>query len=307
MKTSDNGTCTSEDNDRLAPDDYDWSTSKTANRFQRMRDALKKQDREILLSICGWGYADVYKWWVLLCQIGESCLPNCRGNDTGVNWRSTGDIFPGWDNVVRILNINSFKMHHTNFWGRNDADMLEIGNGLNEAESRSHFAFWAAMKSRLLIGADVSKLNDGQLGILKNKFLLDFNQDNVFGAPAMPYRWGTNLDWTFNASWPAQYWSGQSKAGTLVVLFNPGEKSMNMAANLTEIPGWNGKPHKATDVWAGKEIGCIQRGLTASIQPHDTAVLLFTEECEVPVSDRRMRSREGRTPYGGWTLIEDRV
>ena len=111
------------------------------------------------------------------------------------------------------MNINSFKMHHTDFWGHNDADMLEIGNGLSAAESRSHFAAWAAMKSPLLIGTDVSKLSDDDLGILKNSFLLNFNQDNVFGAPAMPYNRDQNPDWTFNASWPAQYWLDSRKLG----------------------------------------------------------------------------------------------
>ncbi len=31
-----------------------------------MRDALSKQEREILLSICVWGFADVGKWFALL-------------------------------------------------------------------------------------------------------------------------------------------------------------------------------------------------------------------------------------------------
>ena len=38
--------------------------------------------------------------------------------------------------------------------------MLEVGNGaLTAAETRTHFAFWAAMKSPLLIGTNVSRLS----------------------------------------------------------------------------------------------------------------------------------------------------
>ena len=241
-----------------------------------MSDALKNQSREILLSICVWGYADVYSW----------------GNSTGVNWRSTGDIFPGWDNIVRIININSFRMHATNFWGRNDADMLEIGNGLSDEESRSHFAFWAAMKSPLLIGTDVSKLDDHDLDILKNKYLLDFNQDDEFGAPAMPYKWGENADWTFNGSWPAQYWSGESKAGTLVLVFNPGEELTFMGVNLNEIQGTNSHTRKAIDVWTGDELSGCYPGWRRQVGPHDTAILLFTnEECEQ--STPKYRPRRG--------------
>jgi alpha-galactosidase len=191
----------------------------------------------------------------------------------------SGDIFPGWDNVVRIVNINSFKMHYTNFWGHNDADMLEIGNGLNPSESRSHFALWAAMKSPLLIGTDLSKLSKDDLAILTNRFLLDFNQDEVYGAPAMPYKWGANPDWTFNASWPAQYWSGQSQAGTLVLLFNPGETEMKMVAKTSEIPGLSDKSYRAIDVWTGDELPCA-RGWNTIVQPHDTFPLLVYGECK---------------------------
>lgn len=66
------------------------------------------------------------------------------------------------------------------------ADMLEVGNGdLTPAETRTHFATWAAMKTPLLIGTDLSVISDDNLAILKNKYLLAFNQDEVVGEPAM--------------------------------------------------------------------------------------------------------------------------
>lgn len=53
--------------------------------------------------------------------------------------------------------MNSFLLNAVGFWGHNDADMLEVGNeDLSVEESRTHFALWAAMKSPLMIGADVS-------------------------------------------------------------------------------------------------------------------------------------------------------
>lgn len=71
---SNNGTCS--DDDDAAPDDYDWSTSKTAERYNMMRDALQQQNRTILYSLCDWGYANVTTW----------------GNETGASWRISGDI-----------------------------------------------------------------------------------------------------------------------------------------------------------------------------------------------------------------------
>lgn len=186
-----NGTCTRETTPRLAPEGYDWSKSKSAERYNRMRDALAKQERAILFAVCIWGRADVFSW----------------GNDTAISWRMSGDISANWASVMNILNLNSFQMNTIDFWGRNDADMLEVGNNLTHAEGRSHFALWAAMKSPLLIGADLEKLDQENIDILKNKRLLAFNQDDTYGKPATPYKWGINPDWTFNQTHPAEYWS----------------------------------------------------------------------------------------------------
>src|ERR1700761_2115328 len=58
------------------PPDYDYSKSKSAERYNRMRDAIDAQPRPILYSLCQWGEADVQSW----------------GNGTAQSWRSTGDI-----------------------------------------------------------------------------------------------------------------------------------------------------------------------------------------------------------------------
>jgi alpha-galactosidase len=47
-------------------------------------------------------------------------------------------------------------MNYVGFWGHPDPDMLEIGNGnVTDAEARSHFALWAAMKAPLILGTAV--------------------------------------------------------------------------------------------------------------------------------------------------------
>lgn len=76
LTTNPNGTCPSLTNP--APAGYDWSTSKTAERYYRMRDALLavQNSRTILFSLCDWGQADVEKW----------------GAQTGNSWRMSGDI-----------------------------------------------------------------------------------------------------------------------------------------------------------------------------------------------------------------------
>ncbi|PVH74672.1 glycoside hydrolase family 27 protein [Cadophora sp. DSE1049] len=258
-----NGTCPNLVN--LAPKGYDWSKSNSTKRYNIMRDALLTQNRTIQYAICSWGLAGVDSW----------------GNGTGSSWRSTGDIEQNWGRTVEILNMNSFALNSVDFWGHNDADMLEVGNGqLTDAESRSHFAFWAAMKSPLIIGTDLSVLKKSLVDVLKNKFLLAFNQDDVVGKPAMPYKWGTNPDWTFNATNPAEYWSGRSKDGTLVLAFN------SLGVNATREIKWNEVPElkggdrwMVTDIWSGKSLGCVKGAIKETVQSHDTIGFMVGEQC----------------------------
>lgn len=62
-----------------------------------------------------------------------------------------------WANeIVPILNHGLFHLQYNGFWGHNDLDMLEVGNGnITTEETRSHFGLWAALKSPLLIGTPV--------------------------------------------------------------------------------------------------------------------------------------------------------
>jgi alpha-galactosidase len=172
-------------------------------------------------------------------------------------------------------------MNYVNFYGHSDPDMLEVGNGqLTIEENRSHFTLWAIMKSPLLIGTDLAKLDSQKVDILKNKYLLAFNQDDVYGAPATPYKWGTNAMWTFNASFPAEYWSGQFKQGTLVAALNVADSTQTKNIYWSDVPELtDGKSYSVTDAWTDQKLGCFKDGIAMSIGAHDTGVLIITGEC----------------------------
>lgn len=73
-----NATCV--DDNGVAPPGYDWSTSRSALRYRRMTDALLRQNRVILYSICNWGQAKI----------------EIYGATIGHSWRVTDDIFREW-------------------------------------------------------------------------------------------------------------------------------------------------------------------------------------------------------------------
>lgn len=261
-----NGTCPV--TNLTAPADYDWSTSNTAKRFRIMRDALQAQSRTILFSLCEWGQAGVQYW----------------GASVGSSWRMSGDITAEWSRVMQLLNENSFLLNYVNFWGHGDADMLEVGNGdLTDEENRSHFALWAAMKSPLIIGTALDKLSTANLAVLKNKYLLAFHQDAKYGKPAMPYKWGINPDWTFNGTNPAEYWSGASSKGTLVLALNTLDATAKREIKWSEVPQLeHGCSYEVEDIWSGKKLGCVKEGISRHVVSHDTIGFLVGKKCGDP-------------------------
>lgn len=255
-----------------APEGYDWSTSNTSYRYSRMRDALLAQDRGITFSICDWGHARVDTW----------------GNATGHSWRMWGDIYPEWQGfwggnrwgIMPILNHAAFFTASTNFWGHNDYDMLEVGNGnLTYEESRSHFAFWAALKSPLIIGPRLDGIKPEILEILSNPELIAFRQDNLVGESAMPYKWGINPDGTWNQTHPAEFWAGKSSVGDHVFVLNTLNETVTKTVVFGEVPGLtSGKKYLVHDMWTGEDVGVFSDEFDAEIKGHDSAAFRVTEK-----------------------------
>ncbi|KAK3380911.1 glycoside hydrolase superfamily [Podospora didyma] len=262
-----------EDAVETAPPTYDWSTSKTAKRFTAMGDALLKQTRTIQYSLCAWGYAHVEQW----------------GATTGHSWRSWGDIMPLWAGKDRwswglmpIVNAASFLWHTTDFWGHNDWDMLEVGNGdLTIEENRSHFALWCAFKSPLIIGTRLDAIKPEILRILSNEELIAFSQDPVHGSSAKPFKWGYNPDGTSDREHPAEYWVGTSVRGIHLFLLNTRETAVNMRVLVGEIPGLREVATADTelvlhDMWTGQDMGRFEGLISVNVARHDTAALRIT-------------------------------
>lgn len=258
--------------DDSAPADYDWSTSRSAERFHRMRDALQQQSRTIQYSMCIWGTAHVEEW----------------GNATGHSWRMWADIRAEWASVAEILNQASFLAHTTDFWSHGDWDMLEVGNGaLTYEESRTHFALFAALKSPLIIGTRLHDIKPEILDILLNKELLAFNQDPIHGGAALPYKWGINPDKAYNRTHPAEFWAGPSVLGMHVFVLNSLNESVSKTIDFSEVPGLeDGGKYLVHDMWTGEDVGVYSSSLTVELKAHDNVAFRLT-----PASESATQSR----------------
>ncbi|KZT04878.1 glycoside hydrolase family 27 protein [Laetiporus sulphureus 93-53] len=246
----------------------------TYGKYQRMADAIANLSvttgkEPLIYSLCEWGWSQVWIW----------------GSSVGNSWRIDGDIAANWDSIASIINFDSFITQSSNFYGHNDMDILEVGNGdLTYEENKSHFTAWALMKSPLLIGTNLSAASPEIIEILSNREILAISQDNVVGTSISPFRWGINADWTSNSSYPAQYWSGPSENGTVFMLLNTLNESANLFFNLTESP-WirAGRQYSVRDLWTHTDNGTAVRNFTATdVLAHGVVALLLRDAGDEP-------------------------
>lgn len=139
--------------------------------FKMMGDLLRKQNRDIVFSVCQYGMSDVWKW-------GDSVNGNC--------WRTTNDITDTWVSVKNIALDQDKSAPYAKPGNWNDPDMLVVGqvgwgnphpSKLKPDEQYLHISLWSLFAAPLLIGCDMEKLDDFTLNLLTNDEVIEINQD----------------------------------------------------------------------------------------------------------------------------------
>lgn len=221
-----------------------FGTPKTSfDRYNTMAQALNATGRSILYSLCSWGEDYVHTWGMSIAN----------------SWRMSGDIYdhfnrpddlcsctdprdphcvaPGSQcSVMNIINKVATYVDRGGPGGWNDLDMLEVGRGgMTDEEYIVHFSMWAAVKSPLLIGADLRELTAQTLTILNNPAVIAVNQDPI-GRPATRVRQDFNVKKDKYGQGEIQIWSGPLyPSDYLVVLLNAADEELTITTDLNEI------------------------------------------------------------------------
>ena len=250
------------------------SVEDSVKRYSTMRDALQQQNRTILYSMCQWGQVQPWDW----------------AEDIANTFRSTGDIgdrfggehpncpcsttnctqFGGDCSILNILDkqVNITQFNKPGFFS--DMDMMELGNGgLSLEESKSHFFLWAALKSPLIIGADLRTMSDADLSILKLKEVIKVNQDPLGVSASLIYRFANKYD----------IWAGPLIDGAaVVILLNRSLQSLKIKFSVHLIHKWlrcNGNKFVAKDLFTLKSTRTGNWYESAHIKSHDSVILKF--------------------------------
>jgi len=251
---------------------YDWCNTEgisAKEAYTTMSNALKTAGKPILFSLCEWGDNQPWNW----------------GKPIGNMWRISGDIYPCFDceykhegnwsswGFMKIIDMRKDirKFSGPDHW--NDFDMMEVGDGMNNIEDKSHFTMWAMMASPLIAGNDFRKMSKETLAILTNKELIAINQDKL-GIQGFKY---SSVD-------GIEIWIKPLSEGNWAVTFlnrSDTTKKINFDWNKNSIKDSDFNLELNTsntifnleDLWLNKKIGTTKKIFASEIKPHDVIAL----------------------------------
>jgi len=248
---------------------YDWcsygdiakdkSLPELQKPYKVMREALDACGRDIVFSLCQYGMGKVSEW----------------GAEVGGNyWRTTGDITDTWSSMAGIgFGQNGLEKHAgPGTW--NDPDMLVVGKvgwgpalhdtRLTPNEQITHITLWSLLASPMLIGCDLSQMDEFTLALLTNPEVLEVNQD-ILGKQAKRVAVDGRLE----------VWARPLADGSLAVgLFNRGREQALVTAGWRDL-GLSGK-QSVRNLWLRHDEGTFDEAFSATVPRHGAVMVKMT-------------------------------
>ena len=219
--------------------------------YRLMRGLLDTLDRDIVFSLCQYGWGNVWEW----------------GDEVGGNlWRVTGDITDSWSSMsgIGFAQTGHEKYAGPGHW--NDTDMLVVGkvgwgqqlrdSRLTADEQLTHITLWSLQAAPLLIGADMSQIDPFTIDLLGNPEVLAVNQDPL-GHAAGRLRGDGRID----------VWARPLSDGTTAVgLFNRGPVATKISVSWKELGLSGALPVR--DLWQQKDLRTESDAFSADVPRH---------------------------------------
>jgi alpha-galactosidase len=224
--------------------------------YRLMRGVLDRLDRDIVFSLCQYGWGNVWEW----------------GAEVGGNlWRVTGDITDTW---ASMSGIGFQQTGHEQFAGPghwNDTDMLVVGRlgwgsdtrptRLSPDEQLTHISLWCLQAAPLLIGADMSRLDDFTIDLLGNPEVLAVSQDPLGRAAGR-----------ISGDGRLEIWARPLSDGTMAVgLFNRGPEPTTVTASFADLGLSGGQPVR--DLWRHRDLGTHAGSFSAEVPRHGVVLV----------------------------------
>jgi alpha-galactosidase len=237
---------------------YDWcsysakdgSLPEMQKPFVVMNQALRATGRDFVFSFCQYGMAKVWEW---------------GGSIGGNAWRTATDISDSWESMSGT-GFNQDAVASCSKPGNwNDPDMLVVGwvgwgnlhpTRLTPTEQYTHISLWCMLSAPMLLGCDLTRLDDFTINLLANDEVIAINQDTLG-------RQGISVikDSAFRVM--VKDLADGTKA---VALFNMSETERIITVPWDKL-GLNGK-QKVRDLWRQKDLGVFDGKFESTVPSH---------------------------------------
>lgn len=219
--------------------------------IEAVRKAIDKTGRKMVLSL----------------SPGETSLDAADHVARNANlWRISDDFWDSWPALVEQFERCRKWSAVTGPGHFPDADMLPLGyirfgerTRFTPEEQRTMMSLWAMVQSPLMLGCDLTKLDDWTLSLITNKDVIRVNQHS-HGAVQLS-REGEHV-----------IWLSESEKGNemFVGFFNLGDKPATITTSLKSIGLSDGV---ATDLWFHQPVPIIGDQLSMEVPPHGSRLL----------------------------------
>jgi alpha-galactosidase len=197
-------------------------------------------------------------------------------------WRISNDIWDVWEGRGNFPIGVKNQFENATRWAQYsrpgnwpDADMLPIGElrpfpdvgpgprhtRLTPAEQQTLMSLWAMARSPLIVGANLTLLDQGALRLLTNRHILKIDQTAT--ASRLVLHEGDLVVWT--ADLP-----GNEHA---LAAFNLGEQTLAVDRAFSDF-ALPGRQYKAKSAWTGERLKASSR-LHSTLEPHASLVLML--------------------------------
>jgi alpha-galactosidase len=190
-------------------------------------------------------------------------------------WRIEGDIESGsngfltkWTNVLKRFTDAPKWTAFAGPGGWNDFDAVPVGNGSNDGittdERRTAVTLWSIGCSPLILGANLTVLDNGDLPLITNSEAIAVNQAGTIATPV-------------SQATLQQVWRVKNADGSYTVaLFNLDAVTATVTAKWSDL-GFSGSA-KVRDLWTHGELGSYSGTFSASLASHASRLLRVTPQ-----------------------------
>jgi len=258
---------------------YDWFPNEVLS-TERMRNALATCGRDMIYSLSNRAPFELASEWARLAN----------------SWRTTGDIIDTWESVSGIGFQQDKWSQYTGPGHWSDPDMLVVGRlgwsnirdcRLTRDEQITHLSLWALLAAPLMIGCDLSQLDELTMQLLCNDEVVAVNQDSA-GRQACCVKEVRHADCAGETrSHHSVYVKRLCDNSIAVGLFNRGPRDELIAVSWPELD--LSGPMRARNIWANADIGVVDGSFRLGVPAHGAQLVRMRPATSAGPSDNKLK------------------